>query len=1161
MSDAIGRLTARALAWVAGLCAICLLFASATAPAAGADPSLTRMYLGSFAPSTATQFQNPQNVAVDQSNGDVYVLDAGAQTVSRFDLNLKAKSFSQLGTNVIDGSATGTCGVNTSAQCDQTPANGFSFDSTRDGQVTVDDSGSPLTNGNIYVTDSLHRVVDVFAPTGAYVGQLTATGVTPLGEPCGVSVDSSGALYVGDTTLNKVDKFVPATNPPTNADFVASFTSSQPCELAAGAATTAGALFVNKKNGVVTKLNAAGVLEYQLSTAVSRGLAVDPASGHAFLALGPEVAEYDASSATAPSLVNGFGSTVLSTASAVAVDAARDRVYVPDTTTGRVNVFGPLTPAVAPAVALGPVIPLAGGREGLTGYVDAESADTTYYFESGESDCSTGPCTSVPATEDAALSKGSGPIRVTQTVSGLRAGATYHYRLVAANVAGTTASPDGTFTTLGTPPGAGPCGNESIRAAQGLRPDFPSCRAYELVSPFPAAERNNADVFLATERVRAATDGGAFEFPSLSGAGDAHSVSAVTEYVGVRDPGAGWAVHGVAPRLPGASVNGITNGDREPSYVGEFTPDLSKATYLSPASLSEEGPNVDGIWNLYRREDLLVPGLGTYRLLSDAATPQSPFPVGQSSGEDTESPHIVGASTDLSHVVFESPRNLTVDAAALGAGPRLYESADGAVRLVGVLPSSEGGGPSIAQAGQGFSILSLIYVRPVVSANGSRVLFTAPPFDRLRVGGRLYLRDDHETTDPSDDTTVRVSASEKTNDAGPGGSDPAGTQPATFWGASKQLSQVFFTSTEALTDDAPSTESSVQKLYRYDLDAPAGQRLTLLSVDQNGGDGIVNGADGVIGVSDDGSYVYFIGSNQLVAGRPIAATSRIFLWHEGQVRQVAAINSGVEANRILGEFGVAESGKWARVSADGRHLVFVSEGTPDQTGNDQGTTCTTYASSRCLEVYVYSAGPEERLQCASCDPAGTRATADADFNARRADTLITRTISVDSYLNHALSASGGRVFFTTAERLSAYDQNDDPDVYEFDSATGRVHLLSGGRPQASSYFLDASSEGRDVFFATRDTLLAADENENVDVYDARIGGGFDESAPSAAVACASTEDCRPATSSAPAALTTVSDSAAPVKATRKARSKKKHKRRARPRKHRHHRHRAGRHRG
>ncbi len=1083
--------------------------ASALPALAAAEPPLAHLPIASFG-----SFQNPQNIAVDQSNGDVYVLDVGAKTISRFDSNLAAKKFSALNTNVIDGAATTLCTGVASPNCDQTPFNGFSFSTPAAAQVAIDNSGSPLTNGDIYVADSTHHVVAIFAPTGAYLGQLTSSGSggAVFGETCGVAVDPSGAVYIGDATKGKVHKFVPTTGPPTNADFSADFTSPQPCELAAGAGPTAGSLFVSKKNGVVTKLNGAGALQYQLSSAVGRGVAVDPSTGHVFLATGAEVAEYDASGAVAPASIGAFGPSQLTTVGGVAADGPRSRVYVSDSSTGKVYVYGPLAPPVKPVVTPGLATPLP-SRARVSGYVDGGGAAATYYFEYGPADCAVGACVSVPATQDAAVAKGIGPVAVSQVLSGLQASTTYHYRLVATNAAGTTFGPDGTLTTPKAAPGSA-CANESLRVAQqaGYLPD---CRAYELVSSFAPAERNGADVLVNTERIRAATGGGAFQFSSFAGAGDIGGLPFTAEYMSVRNPVSGWAVHGITPPEPPTPAGSVLN-ERESHYEGEFAPDLSKAVFRSTSALNGEGPNVQEITNLYLREDLLSPGPGAYRLRSDASSLQSPHPVGQTTGPDTELPDIAGVSADLSHVVFESTRNLTASAATLAQGPRLYEWADGEVRLVGVLPLAEGGGPTISKIGQG----AKNYSPHAVSTNGSRVMFMVPLSGNTATNGRLYLRDDRETATTSDDTTVKINASEKTNGGGPGGGDPLGAQPATFWNASADLSQVFFTSTEALTEDAPTDEPGVSKLYRYELSAPSGHHLTLLSVDHNPADGIADAAEGVAGVSDDGSYVYFVGPNQLVAGRPTGSTPRIFVWHEGAIHQVAAINSGTELQRILGSTGWKNGGKWSRVSPDGKHLLFVTEGTSELTGYEHGSTCPTGTSTQCKEVYVYSAADaegDERLQCASCNPNGQKATRDADFNIHDEGSLILSFAAGDAYLNRALSPDGKFVFFTSEERLSPYDENESADVYEFDTTTGLTQMLSGGRPDVAAFFLDASSDGDDVFFATRGQLLGRDGDQNMDVYDARVGGGFSEPPP-AAPPCDSGDECRPATSTPPADL-------------------------------------------
>jgi hypothetical protein len=110
-----------------------------------------------------------------------------------------------------------------------------------------------------------------------------------------------------------------------------------------------------------------------------------------------------------------------------------------------------------------------------------------------------------------------------------------------------------------------------------------------------------------------------------------------------------------------------------------------------------------------------------------------------------------------------------------------------------------------------------------------------------------------------------------------------------------------------------------------------------------------------------------------------------------------------------------------------------------------------------------------------------------------------------------LSDDGSRFFFETFDALSAADENGKRDVYEFERAGagsctaaspsfdpvgGGCHfLISSGKSSDESYLVDASSNGRDAFFATRERLVGWDTNGNYDIYDAREGGGFPEPSP------------------------------------------------------------------
>jgi hypothetical protein len=52
-------------------------------------------------------------------------------------------------------------------------------------------------------------------------------------------------------------------------------------------------------------------------------------------------------------------------------------------------------------------------------------------------------------------------------------------------------------------------------------------------------------------------------------------------------------------------------------------------------------------------------------------------------------------------------------------------------------------------------------------------------------------------------------------------------------------------------------------------------------------------------------------------------------------------------------------------------------------------------------------------------------------------------------------------------------------------------------PENSFKQVTISRDGRNIFFTTRATLVGTDTNNSVDVYDARVGGGFPEAAPTA----------------------------------------------------------------
>ena len=99
----------------------------------------------------------------------------------------------------------------------------------------------------------------------------------------------------------------------------------------------------------------------------------------------------------------------------------------------------------APAATTGPAQQVQFASATVSGTVNPSGAATSYYFEYGS--------TSAYGVQTSPTSAGAGTanVAVQQTLSGLTASTTYHYRLVATSPGGTTYGQDATFATTPTP--------------------------------------------------------------------------------------------------------------------------------------------------------------------------------------------------------------------------------------------------------------------------------------------------------------------------------------------------------------------------------------------------------------------------------------------------------------------------------------------------------------------------------------------------------------------------------------------------------------------------------------------------------------------------------------------------------------------------------------
>jgi hypothetical protein len=300
-------------------------------------------------------------------------------------------------------------------------------------------------------------------------------------------------------------------------------------------------------------------------------------------------------------------------------------------------------------------------------------------------------------------------------------------------------------------------------------------RGWEMVSP---VEKNGGEVqgFGANfggDVLQGAADGESATFSSASSFGqDAQGAPVGSQYIARRSP-SGWSTEDVT--LP--TVSGAYGEEPFGVPYRLFSADLARALILDGHLCGEGEP---------------CPRSYSLRQSADGALALSP-----------EEPDLrfVGASPDLSHVVFSTCAALTADATEVAgsegcdpSAPNLYEWDGTQLELINVLPGESKGTPGALLAASGGA----------VSADGSRVYFT------MVEDGPLYL---HEAGKPTKLAPESV-----------GGG-------ASFEVASADGAVAFFTKGGSL--------------YRYD----AGTETSVP---------LASGVEGVLGASADGSRVYYL---------------------------------------------------------------------------------------------------------------------------------------------------------------------------------------------------------------------------------------------------------------------------------------------------------------
>ncbi len=890
--------------------------------------------------SGAGQFTTPMFVAVDNSSGasagDVYVGDTGTNTVSKF-----SASGAFISTN--DGSSA------------TAPVAG-PFGALAG--VTVDGSG------NLWVYDTNSDVFEFAQDASFLTDWNSGRGV----NPAGIDADSAGNVYVL-TGAGTVEQFTAAGADvgPVNGDALdptgfAFDRSSDQLYMDSGGSLVRHYEASCDAGGSCTAVDSFG--SGQLNGAA--GLAVDYANQDVY-AVDPGNARIDTfAPAAVPDVVTGQASGVTvttatlegtvnaestvstdchfayvddahfdasepdpyaagQTASCASTPSGSSPVAVSADITGltpgvvyhfrlsAANANGTVT-GVDETFATGPVI-----LSSSVANVTVTSADlrarinpylrsTTYHFEYGTS-TSYGQST----VQSASIGSDAEPHSVSVHIQGLAASTVYHYRVVASNSAAPSglSGPDHTFITQS------PAGTSSL----------PDGRGYELVTPVVKGDGALSSANLPFSLI------GGFQ---ASSSGDGLAYSTYTAFPGARAGGyvnyvaarggSGWSSQDLTP--PQATLNEQVN--LSPSIMG-FSADLSKAVFQNGGGgMGQDSPPLvpgepQNNQNVFVRDNTT----GAYQLADVTLAGATPALAA-----------FQGASADYSHVFFVSAARLTPEAIDKTStfGENLYQWAGGAVSLVSQIPVSPatrcgGGGPACvasplnAGLGGGYggqnSAADAGFIN-AVSPDGSKVFFISGEVPGAEQDYQIYMRENGSTT-------VEVSASQKSNGSGPGGSDPNGSRFVQSWKASADGSQAFFTSCEQLTNDSTAHSEPTpalvcgggSDLYRYDSNSGG---LTDLTVDHNG-DPL--GADvlGVLGTSTDGSYVYFVANGVLAGGASPGGCHDVFGENEGQCNLYVSHDGVVTFIARLANNGdrLDWTGRMpARVTPDGTHLVFES---------------------------------------------------------------------------------------------------------------------------------------------------------------------------------------------------------------------------------------------
>lgn len=500
--------------------------------------------------------------------------------------------------------------------------------------------------------------------------------------------------------------------------------------------------------------------------------------------------------------------------------------------------------------------------------------------------------------------------------------------------------------------------------------------------------------------------------------------------------------------------------------------------------------------------------------------------------------NFMGASEDLRHALFlDNSANAGLEEEHLWPGdttlgerrPSLYEYAgtdNSEPSLVGVSDERKlahiGESHLISNCGTVLGSLPVGDAYNAISASGAMVFFTSEQCGESPPTNELYARFNQEKTVALSEPPLSVPGRVCTTEACVTAENvPGNRKPGVFAGASLDGSRVFFLTSQPLVDD--DTDEGID-LYAEDIDEGAVTRLVQSS---RGGEddptpGSGAGLLGVARISEDGSHAYFVAQGVLTGANregkaPAVGEPNLYVSARECPGGEDSCGSPVERTSFVATLSGADEADWGpfdgrpvQATPDGRFLVFQSTAdlTPDQEGRTEAG-----------QVFEYNAELEELARVSRGQDG---------YNEDGNSSVYPATIPVQSYGRDspstrfsglAVSADGARVFFTSAAGLTPQALEGFTSIYEYHD--GQVALISDGHDVTIvsggnlATLIGTDESGRDVFFTTADRLVPQDRNTSVDVYDARVEGGF--ASPAVSAPC-SGDSCQGPGSLAPSLL-------------------------------------------